>query len=137
MANTGFKIFLQRGKYIDGVFSGTYVQNTEFLEDGTTPDPDYVAKVQDLTLCPLAVTVYSCSLGPTNSGLPICTVGTNVTYYKDTAGTPIVGTQFYTDFGGTTQWTGGDGNWWKYNNTDSVMLRIAGGNVSAVTACSG
>lgn len=134
MANTGYKIFLNRAKYVDGVFQYNE-RNTEFLADGVTPDPNYVAKVLDETLCPTSVTVYSCSLAPTNSGSPICSVGSNVTYYKDTSGTPSVGTKFYTDSGGTNQWTGGNGNWWKYNNTNTVMLRIAAGEVSATGTC--
>ena len=135
MANTGYKGFNLRALYIDGVFQGTYEPNTEYLPDGTTPDPNYVDPVLDLTTCPTSVTVYSCNLAPTNSGTPICSVGSNVTYYKDTSGTPTVGTQFYTDSGGTTKWTGGSGNWWKYNNTNSAMLRISSGLVSATGSC--
>ena len=134
MANTGFKAFLLRAQYIDGVFQGEYEDNTEFLPGGGA-DPNYVPPVQDLATCPTSVTVWSCQLAATNSGSPICTVGSNFNAWKDTSGDPISGTQFYTDSSGTDKATFGSGTWYKYNNTNSKMLRIASGLVSATGSC--
>lgn len=55
MANTGYKIFENRQVYdldTNSYVAGTKEPNTEFLADGTTPDPDYIAPVQDLNACP-------------------------------------------------------------------------------------
>lgn len=133
MANTGYKKFLIRAKYIGGVFQYNET-NTQFLPGGGA-DPNYIAPVQDLVTCPTSVTVYSCQLAPTNSGSPICSVGNNFNTYKDTSGTPTSGTQFYDDAAGTTKATFGTGTWYKYNNTNSSMLRIASGYVSATGSC--
>ena len=133
MANTGFKKFLNRAKYIGGVFQYNET-NTEFLPGGGA-DPNYIAPVQDLVTCPTSVPVWSATLAPTNSGSPICTVGNNFTSWKDTSGDPTTGTQFYTDNTGTEKATFGSGTWYKYNNTNSKMLRVAGGFVSATGSC--
>lgn len=56
MANTGYKIWLTRKeRFSDGDLAetGSVEDNTAFLPDGVTSDPDYVAKVLDNTSCPV------------------------------------------------------------------------------------
>ncbi len=133
MANTGYKKFLNRSKYIGGVFQYNE-PNTEFLPGGA-PDPNYIAPVQDLTMCPTSVPVWPVALKATNSGMPICATSSTTNLYKDTSGTPVNGTKFYTESPGVNQWTGGNGQWWGYNST-TTRLRIASGEVNAApTTC--
>lgn len=83
---------------------------------------------------PGPVTVWQQTLIATDNGNPVCaTTGNSFFKYSDVS-TPAVGTQFYNESPGTTIWTGGDGNWWGWNN-GSIRLRIADGYVSGVATC--
>lgn len=135
MANTGYKIFLNRQSYVGGIWTGVTEANTEFLPNGD-PDPNYVPPELDLTMCPTSVTVYSRTLSATNSGIP-CNSGTGfVTRYIDNNGTPQVGDYWYIDNPGTTKLNGG-GNWFYYNGSGSTQHRIGSdGRIDAITtAC--
>jgi len=56
MAQSGYKIFTTRAeKYTDSPFefTGAVEANTEFLPDGTTPDPNYVIPELNTGECPI------------------------------------------------------------------------------------
>lgn len=74
MAQTGDKIYTTRAeKYTDSPFeyTGAVEANTEFLPDGTTPDPNFVANETNLTDCPLNPPPV----------IPVGLVATNVSYF--------------------------------------------------------
>jgi hypothetical protein len=55
MSNTGTKIVMRLKKVSSpgGVPTGDTAPNSQFLDDGVTPNPDYIPPYSDLTACPI------------------------------------------------------------------------------------
>ena len=100
MANTGYKKYLRRkevfvsesGQPLYDQPTGRTEVNTEFLEDGTTADPNYIAPVLDCTNCPETdTTAPSVPTGLASSNITETSFDLSWTASSDPAGTNCPG----------------------------------------------
>jgi len=138
MAHTGKKIYLQRlevfadtsgNPIVPHEFTGKMEQNVEFLDDGTTPDPNYIPMEEDIVMCPKAFKVHLKDSGSGNACSGTATPTT--AYFSNTTGADV-DSIIYTEVEAINRVDGG-GRYWYDSYGDQYKIDADGKVVSKNT----